>query len=1002
MRILDQARLGFREGKSDKVYEVDLVEVATDQYVVNFRFGRRGSALRDGTKTPVPVSLDKARALFSALVNEKTQGGYQALSADDETPLRSARSASDDAARKARTDEELLAALGRGHRSAIPLHLVVRKVGERGLQEAEPRLLELLASGSSQSAVKPEVFEHMVLSALARCGSARAIPQLEAVVERRNVPRHLRDVARLALTMIGGPGEQLKTRADVPRALQPVTGTELAAQIRAAEQLLTTSPAQGHAAIFGLYLGVPAVSNEEAPEALRWARRLVLSIARTVALRGQEFGLVRSLNWAAEIRRDAELFALLSRRFELDRDAKTTTLSYFRRRSARTLRRLGSIGSADYVKMASELLLLYRETDAEPVRSSDFGTWDAFARYHALNFVLYGSSPRYARAGHRRATWRFQAGHAPGQPPPARREESYPGLWDRAPEALWRLGVSDAATVVIHFATRALRGQSAYLASVDDVTVASALARAQRAMQLLAFEVARLRPPNLVLARGALAAKIDQADSWVLGWVERAPSLLRTEPELLAILITARSPRVREATAALTRGMVIDAGVTRALVSHSIAQLMQLGEEPEASERAASAAGFLLERASEALEGLSDAVLFDLLAHALPGVAELGAELVLRRARKGALADGLLDALLSSMHARVRSLGARILADTPPALMKDEPGLLVHFALSDNAELRQGTRALLAEVARLYPAVGLDMASRLLDALLAAQPTGVPAHVVSLLRHELSSSLPKRDVTRVFALLGALSPHAREAGGLLVALLGPDDLELDAIVRLASHEILLVRQGAWALAQAAKDRFGVTPLALARLCDARWPDSREFAFRLVKSFAPIVLVPDAVIAICDSIEPAVQRFGQTLLLQYWRDEHAARYLLRLSEHPSVNIQLLVSSLLERHARGNLELLEQLLPCFLTVLSQVNRGGVAKQRILTFLRREAVASVEAAVLLSPLLERQSLTRAVSHKAPLIATLVDLHERYPEVAVPISTPAVPVQSRSGRGV
>jgi uncharacterized MnhB-related membrane protein len=161
-------------------------------------------------------------------------------------------------------------------------------------------------------------------------------------------------------------------------------------------------------------------------------------------------------------------------------------------------------------------------------------------------------------------------------------------------------------------------------------------------------------------------------------------------------------------------------------------------------------------------------------------------------------------------------------------------------------------------------------------------------------------------------------------------------------------------------------------------------------------------IPDAVIAICDSIEPAVQRFGQTLLLQYWRDEHAARYLLRLSEHPSVNIQLLVSSLLERHARGNLELLEQLLPCFLTVLSQVNRGGVAKQRILTFLRREAVASVEAAVLLSPLLERQSLTRAVSHKAPLIATLVDLHERYPEVAVPISTPAVPVQSRSGRGV
>jgi hypothetical protein len=42
VRVIDQARLGFREGTSDKVYEVELVEVATNQYVVNLRFGRRG------------------------------------------------------------------------------------------------------------------------------------------------------------------------------------------------------------------------------------------------------------------------------------------------------------------------------------------------------------------------------------------------------------------------------------------------------------------------------------------------------------------------------------------------------------------------------------------------------------------------------------------------------------------------------------------------------------------------------------------------------------------------------------------------------------------------------------------------------------------------------------------------------------------------------------------------------------------------------------------------
>src|SRR6187401_3173748 len=130
MRVVEQARLGFREGKSDKLYEVDLVEVAADQYVVNFRYGRRGSSLRDGTKTPLPVSLDKARAVFSALVAEKTKGGYKPLTGDEATSASRPASSAAPGEREARKVTELIAALGLGHRSETPLHLVVRKVGE--------------------------------------------------------------------------------------------------------------------------------------------------------------------------------------------------------------------------------------------------------------------------------------------------------------------------------------------------------------------------------------------------------------------------------------------------------------------------------------------------------------------------------------------------------------------------------------------------------------------------------------------------------------------------------------------------------------------------------------------------------------------------------------------------------------------------------------------------------------------------------------------------------
>lgn len=1013
MRIVDQARLGFQEGKSDKVYEVDLVEMAAGQHVVNFRFGRRGTALRDGTKTPLPVSLEQARSIFAALVAEKTARGYQPIGGADATPQReqgdtaNAPNAPDTVAR---TEQLLIEALRRGHRSQIPIHLVVRKVGERSMTAAEPYLLELLAAESSHSAKGNQALRHHVLLALARCGTTLAIPSLRAITDDAMAPRHVREVALLALTMVGGAEQCRRARKAVPIEILPDTSSDLTARVHAAELLLARNPGRARDAIVSLYASTIATSREPrssaaadlGPNLDQLARRVVLAVVRIARPAGEELGLLRALLWAAEVRRDAELFAVLTRHFENQAADVRDGVNYFRRRAARTLRRLGSIGSSDYAPMATELLLQYRDQDAESIVRSAHGSWDEFARYYALNFVLYGNSSRYERAAHRRATWRCREGYEPGGVVPNTREESYPALWDKQPAALWRLGISDAASPVIQFAVRALREQASYLAEIGEEALALALARAQRPMRQLAFEVVRLRAPNLVLARAALESELDEAAEWVLVWIRRTPGLPGQQTRLLALLITAKSARVRDSANELARGLVYEGSLGQDLVSSVIAMLMGLSDTAVDEQRANSAGSFLLEHAASALSNVSVNVLHDLVSHASAGVAEFGATLTLRRSERLPPEQELLDAVLGSKHAAVRAIGARIVANTPPELIKNEPELLAQLALSDNAELRVGTRDLIGAVARLYPDVGKLVASKLIDALLVRQAHGAPAHIVALLRHELHPHLPQRTAEQVLALVAALSPHARECGGLLLGKLGPDEFELDALVRLADHEILTIRQGAWALVRGAKDRFRVAPAALARLCDARWQDTRAFAFEFVRSFPAEQLVPDTVVAIIDSIEPLVQRFGQTLLHEHWRDEDAERYLLRLSEHPSGNVQLLVTSLLERYARNNIVLLEKLLPCLTSVLCQVNRGGVAKQRVLEFLRKEALSSPDAARLIAPLLERQSLTAAVSHRAPIIATLVSLRERYPDVPVPLVAHPITLQERSRRGV
>ncbi|MEL7362647.1 MAG: hypothetical protein AAFN13_11295, partial [Bacteroidota bacterium] len=75
-------------------------------------------------------------------------------------------------------------------------------------------------------------------------------------------------------------------------------------------------------------------------------------------------------------------------------------------------------------------------------------------------------------------------------------------------------------------------------------------------------------------------------------------------------------------------------------------------------------------------------------------------------------------------------------------------------------------------------------------------------------------------------------------------------------------------------------------------------------------------------------------------------------------------------------------MQALEPFFRAVLGQVNRGRVAKDRVLAFLTREAARSPEAAAFAAPLFAHHSATIAVGDKATLIAAMRDLQDAQPD--------------------
>jgi bifunctional non-homologous end joining protein LigD len=79
----ERITLYYRSGSSDKIYCANL-EPQGERFAVTFAYGRRGSTLKTGTKTPAPVDYATAKKIYDQLVKDKMAKGY--TPGEDGTP----------------------------------------------------------------------------------------------------------------------------------------------------------------------------------------------------------------------------------------------------------------------------------------------------------------------------------------------------------------------------------------------------------------------------------------------------------------------------------------------------------------------------------------------------------------------------------------------------------------------------------------------------------------------------------------------------------------------------------------------------------------------------------------------------------------------------------------------------------------------------------------------------------------------------------------------------
>ena len=537
MELIKRTTLHYQAGNSDKVYEVDLCCVGEERYLVNFRYGKRGGNLKEGTKTVEPVTLAKAEQTFTKLVNSKKVKGYQDVSQqqnpEEPTPLQ-----------KESREQIILTRLANRREDKWPLNRVIWRAGELKIKAATPLLIPLLGTGEP-------LRDYSLVWSLGWCGDRYTIPVLQDLWQNESQPEFIRRIAWEAAYKLGDEQSQGRMRQDKLQQL-PTSLYQTASHgsATAFEEQLQEYLKFGDYKNFSVLDTIYQIDNEHVRPAL-------LNILRTASLAPNYFRYIRHIFKMAEYRHDAEVFGSIARRLEkqkpmyysnswgvyhqnigylsksrytynyqtrtreeLEKSSfqqeierpdcriaySSSTRDYLRRRVWRTLRNFGKEGAREYVPLAAEVLLHYSDEDNQGLKKGSYyrwdsanrtyvrsiNNWDSFAGYLTFNHILYTNSPRYYLPNNCQA-WRCRSDYKPGDSAPEVREEAFPELWEQEPEVLLQLLLQSSCTPVHNFAAKALKDCRDFCQGLDTTTLITFLNKPYLATAQLGFELVRDR-----------------------------------------------------------------------------------------------------------------------------------------------------------------------------------------------------------------------------------------------------------------------------------------------------------------------------------------------------------------------------------------------------------------------------------------------------------------------------------------------------------------------------
>ena len=1011
--------------------ELCLAPGTFDLYLVNQREGRMGDEWHEMTWTRHPVEFEEAETTFHLAVTERMAKGF--VDPDDLAPVSIPAAAAPAPAASGpipapapaptEADRVVLQRLEAGSWRQLPHTQRTRtiwRVGERRLAGAVPTLVGLLGRGDAMQ-------DYCLAWAIGRCGDAGACEAMRELATR-GATDAVRRVALQAWLMLAGRD----ARREHARGLV----ADWPEDLRHAWHRCDFDALLAHAVAGQGWPNVPFDAWIEQLDRLAQvddqplARRLLLAALRAVPLAAGSFRAVRHVYKMAEMRADGELFGLLQRRFETTAHTTqryvytrtgyrsfaeeaarpdstvaygTVTRQYLLRRGWRTLRRLGEDASPDFIPLALGMLATYDDRDASARTAGRIV--DRYGHWPLFNHLLR------AHAGLRHSTSGLSWYHDGARPADDVRHEAFPALWDRNPDALLWLMWNSRCEGVHAFAARALADNAAYRAALPLETLRDLLRSPYVPTARFAFDTARKRfepgVPDGAWLLLFVQSTLPEAQQYALDCIGRAPDVYAADADLVVAVLCAPAQAVRRQGWILCQAALKLPGQPDAIVLRLLDWLDACGDLDDAAARVAAVAPDLAWALDHPLLAAASQAPYErlliLLRHRLASVRALACQWLLLHAAPAAnLPAPMLATLLRDPDPAVRALGVRLFGTLSDAMLATQVDLVAVFACAPDAQVRQAIGPIIARMAAADAGFAAQLLPALLDGLFRSETgDGMHADLLAWIGGPLAHLPELADPDLLRRLLAARSKGAQLLGATLIDRFDALQFDVADWATFGRSQNANVRRWAYAAFEAHPDRARAQLETALRLFDSRFDDTRAFAIRYFGSvctradWTPLLLV-----SLCDHADPAAQRFGRAMITTHVDAADAADFMLKLSQHPSANMQLFVSSWLESTCAGDVDKLTRLEPYFLTVLSQVNRGRTTKDRVRDFLAQQAMLSADIAAYVARLFARQVVTVAIGDKARYIEALRAIQAHYPQLpaVMTVQPPALRTAART----